>query len=203
MSPPAAGSHTWFLYPRAGCTYVGTAHYPHSGSVDTPSPSTQQIDGVMEQLNAAAPGLELRRHQVLRVYAGFLPAAEEGSAEPSDRPVIYDHAPDGGPRGLFSVSGVKYTTAREIAETTLHRAFPGLAAVGEDTGRPAPAALPQLPTAGSKITDRTAAALRAFAVDEAVVHLDDLLLRRGSWADDPRRVQGIEGALGEALTHRP
>ena len=126
-----------------------------------------------------------------------------GSAELSDRPVIHDHAAGGGPRGLFSVSGVKYTTAREVAETTLRRAFPNLAAVGEGTDRPAAAELPELPTdGGTEITEEAAATLRAFAADEAVVHLDDLLLRRGSWADDPRRVRDIEGALGNALTRR-
>ena len=38
------------------------------------------------------------------------------------KPLIHDHGANGGARGLFSVSAVKYTTARDVAEKKLGRA---------------------------------------------------------------------------------
>ena len=39
--------------------------------------------------------------------------------------MILGHGDHGGPAGLFSVSGVKYTTSRLVAEKTMRRVFPG------------------------------------------------------------------------------
>jgi glycerol-3-phosphate dehydrogenase len=204
VSAPGRGTHTWFLYPRAGLLYAGTAHHPWTGDEPTPRVDKKQIDEAIEQINAAVPRLELRRHQVLRVYAGLLPATRPDGAELSDRPVIHDHGrDDGGPAGLVSVSGVKFTTARDVAERALRRALPALPPVGSDSVRPAAAELPSLVVNDyGELPEPAAEALRRFAADEAVVHTEDLLLRRGAWADDPRRLQGVEDAVRAALRRR-
>ncbi len=138
LSAPGAASHTWFLYGRRGRIYAGTAHYPWEGDTSDPQPSRGQVDAVIEDINAAAPSLDLRRHQILRVHAGLLPATATGSSDLVTEPVIWDHGAHDGPVGLFSVSGVKYTTARDVAERTLRLVFAeGLAAVDpKQTARP-------------------------------------------------------------------
>jgi glycerol-3-phosphate dehydrogenase len=134
------------------------------------------------------------------VYSGLLPATEQGSTELTSKPLIHDHGGNGGARGLFSVSGVKYTTARDVAEKTLRRAFAGLGEIGEETGRPQGRVIPAIGAAADGNTgDNLAEAVRRFADDEAVVHLDDLLLRRGDWGDDPRTLQRTGQAVAEML----
>jgi glycerol-3-phosphate dehydrogenase len=237
LSAPQAGAHTWFLYPRRKRLYAGTAHFPCPAGTREASPSRQQIDEVIEQINAAAPGLDLRRHQVLRVHAGLLPAAARGETELTARPIIHDHGASGGPAGLVSVSGVKYTTARDVAERALGVAFAGdLPAAREAAERPPAAIWPDLAAlerlaAGAEVAGesrapaearvagetrvaaetgaddtvdsgahgRLAQRVRQLAEDEAVLHLDDLLLRRGDWGEDPERALRLGRPVAAAL----
>jgi glycerol-3-phosphate dehydrogenase len=122
VSGPDKGAHTWFLYARDGKPCAGTAYFPWEGPPGRPAPSTEQIDAVIADINAAIPDLDLQRRQVVHVEAGLLPATHPGSAQPGRRPVIHDHGRRSGPAGLISVSGVKYTTARDIAERALRLA---------------------------------------------------------------------------------
>ncbi len=208
VSAPEAGAHTWFLYPRNGRLYAGTAHVPCPEGAATGTPSHQQIDAAIDDMNAAVPGLDLRRDQVMRVYSGLLPATGRGSTELAAKPVIHDHGAGGGARGLFSVSGVKYTTARDVAEKTLRLAFAELAEIGEETERPQAREIPAIRAAMKQgsgdhlqegARDELAAAIRRFADDEAVVHVDDLLLRRGDWGADPRTLDRSGRIVGEML----
>jgi glycerol-3-phosphate dehydrogenase len=70
--------------------------------------------------NRAFPALHLTPPDVTLVHRGVVPAAEgtKGSAELRPSPAIYDHAGEGAP-GAFTVVGVKYTTARRVAERTV------------------------------------------------------------------------------------
>jgi glycerol-3-phosphate dehydrogenase len=104
--------------------------------------------------------------------------------------VIIGHRDMGGPEGLFSVSGVKFTTSRLVAEKTLRRIFPGL-----------PVFVPQSPPAAANsgrwffdyewMPDaagaETIAALKKLVEEEAVLHLDDLVLRRTGLGENHRR----------------
>jgi glycerol-3-phosphate dehydrogenase len=82
---------------------------------------------------------------------------------------------------LFSVSGVKFTTARRVAETTLRHAL-GRAVAGRDIRQQRPA--PVAPAVWScNVADIAGLepclpGLRSLIEQEAVVHLDDLVLRR-------------------------
>jgi glycerol-3-phosphate dehydrogenase len=122
----------------------------------------------------------------MRIYAGLMPTRVAQSPEPSSREVILNHQSHNGPRGLFSVSGVKFTTARHVAERTLHEIYSeaNTPAVGDNTERAevgqrcsivdglgmlGESGIKQLPTVAQ------------IARDEAVVHLDDLILRRCDW----------------------
>jgi glycerol-3-phosphate dehydrogenase len=209
VSAPGAGSHTWFLYARAGLLYAGTAHCPIPRDATWPAaapprPTNEQLDEAIEQINAAVPGLELRRHQVARMYSGLLPAQRGQSASLVRHPVIRDHgtvagAGRGAVAGLFSVSGVKYTTARDVAEQVLRRAFEPLPPIREDAARPAAALLPKLPATGDALDRDTLAALQRLADEEAAIEPDDLLLRRGGWADDPRRAEALARTVASLL----
>ncbi|MES1245470.1 MAG: FAD-dependent oxidoreductase [Acidobacteriota bacterium] len=126
LAVAAPGSQTWFLLPADGKVLAGTFYVSASpGSV----PDEEAIAAFLRELNAAVPGWDVRPEHVVRVCHGWLPARAEGSAVPASRPVVHDHGAAGGPEGLFSVSGVKLTTARAVAERALGQI---LAARGED-----------------------------------------------------------------------
>jgi glycerol-3-phosphate dehydrogenase len=85
----------------------------------------QDVPAALAALDAAAPGLGLGRAEVRRVSAGVVPQGARPQ-EPAHRDVILDHGRHGGPRGLFSVSGVKLTTARWLSRRAIARIWPVL-----------------------------------------------------------------------------
>jgi glycerol-3-phosphate dehydrogenase len=200
VSAPDPDAHTWFLYPRRGNTYAGTAHFPCATNTEFPAPSEEQIEAVIAGMNAAIPALHLSREEVVRVHAGLLPATAADSAELADRPVIQAHRDKGEATGLWSISGVKYTTARDVAETTLRKAFASLAPIADDAVRPAAADLPDVRAAVHRPEGPAGEALLRFARSEAVVHVDDLILRRGPWSDDPRLERELRHGVADALS---
>ena len=184
VEPDRPNAATYFLLPWKGRLMAGTFHAARPDGTTDARPAETEIAAMIDDLNAAVPGLDLGRDRVVRVLAGLQPAAAPGGAEPSNRPVMLDHGADGGPRGLYSVSGVKYTTARLVAEKTIGAAFPGRARALPTRPAPGPAgeaglfALPD---------DALADRLKRIVREESVVHLDDLLNRRidpADWLDD-------------------
>jgi glycerol-3-phosphate dehydrogenase len=185
VEPRRPAAPTYFCLPWKGLVLAGTSYAAMpEGSLEATA-GDAQVASFLTDLNAAVPGLKAAPDDVLQVYAGLLPARAAGTIDLSSREVIHDHGAAGGPKGLFSVSGVKYTTARLVAQKTLTRAF-GRAgsAVRPDARRPPPAAA----VGGESILDSASpldgpveqahAYLRALAEEEAVLGLDDLLLRR-------------------------
>jgi len=206
LSAPGAGSRTWFLHNRRGRIYAGTAHHPWDGDAEKPRASREEVDAMIDGINAAAPSLGLRRRQILRIHAGLLPASATGGTDLATQPLIHDHGAHHGPSGLFSVSGVKYTTSRDIAERTLRRVFPdNLAEIDpQGTARPELAALPDVKhvraaTDPDADVDDIRRQLEELVEGEAVVHADDLLLRRTAWGDDPAAAAELAGTLNTLL----
>lgn len=128
VAAPGPGAQTWFLTPcGTGQTLAGTFYVP-SGAAGSSTdlgagPREEDVTAFLGELDAALPGFGARGARVSRVLHGWLPAVADGSPEPASRPVIHDHGAAGGPEGLFSVSGVKLTTARAVAERALARVF--------------------------------------------------------------------------------
>jgi glycerol-3-phosphate dehydrogenase len=185
VEPARAAAPTYFCLPWKGLVLAGTSYAAMpEGSLDAVT-SQAQVAAFLTDLNAAVPGLEARPDDVLQVYAGLLPARAAGTTLLASREVIHDHGSARGPKGLFSVSGVKFTTARLVAQKTLTRAFVrSLRAPRSDATRPAPVA----GVCGASISDgaspldgpmeQVSARLRALAEQESVLGLEDLLLRR-------------------------
>lgn len=179
------GAQTWFLLPWKGRVLAGTFYVPlerGEGGLDD-----GHVSAFLAELNAAVPAWNVRRGEVIHVFQGRLPAEAEGSGVPLSRPVFHDHGSSGGPVGLFSVSGVKLTTARAVAEQALNRVF---AARGGRLPPPGPverpAADPPLPLdellrLASQDREAARANLRGLVERQSVVHLEDLLLRRTDW----------------------
>ncbi|HYQ70557.1 MAG TPA: FAD-dependent oxidoreductase, partial [Gammaproteobacteria bacterium] len=176
-----AGAQTFFLQSFKGRLLLGTGHAEWTGSPDAPGPDRSQLEQMLAQVNSALPGLQLRSGDMIRVFAGLLPGRGAQGQQLADRPCIIDHGRQGGVRNLFSVSGVKFTTARKVAETVLGRAVGrGVVRKHREHRRPVPvpSAVWSCSAPGDAGLEPCLPGLRDLIEQEAVVHLDDLVLRR-------------------------
>jgi glycerol-3-phosphate dehydrogenase len=204
LTPRRPRSQTFFLWPYRGRTFAGTWHAPWTGPVHDPKPPPAMVDAILAELNAAVRGLDLVPRDVLGIYAGLLPATREGTADLAVREIIHDHGAAGGPDGLFSISGVKFTTARLVAEKTLHRAFerrgrrlPPVRNVARPPARSVPGADRFSHLAG---TEPSAARglIETLMREEAASTLDDVIHRRTDWGDDPAASAAARAVLERA-----
>ena len=124
LSPPEADGAMLFVYPRGRQSFAGTWYAPWTQDAGDPgqiTPTPGQVAEFLAALNASAPGLEARAEHVVEITAGLLPAHAPGSTELIHDDLVHDHARHGGPTGLFSLTGIKYTTAPEVARHLLAR----------------------------------------------------------------------------------
>ena len=201
VEPRRPGARMYFIVPWRSRMLAGTFHAPAATDAVEPRPTEEQVTAFLDDLNAAVPGLGLRRGEVVQVYAGLLPAQREGGAEPASRETIHDHGQSGGPRGLWTVVGIKFTTARAVAAATMDKiAADGRGAPGSKGRVPRPAPAPGVgavpPGLELSVDD-----LRGLVEREAVIRSDDLLMRRmdstQSLLDRPR-AEEVARALFDA-----
>jgi glycerol-3-phosphate dehydrogenase len=184
IEPRRPAAPSYFCLPWKGLLLVGTSYAAVAEDSLEAAPGESQVAAFLADLNGAVPGLALAADDVLQVYAGLLPARAAGTVDLANREMIHDHGATGGPTGLFSVSGVKFTTARLVAQKTLRRLFGRSLPLRPDAMRP----LPVRGLCGESLKDtrspldgpaeQVSAQLRALVAQESVVRLDDLLLRR-------------------------
>ena len=186
LTPPGRPGHTYFIHNWKNRMLAGTGEIPVAAEDGNPAPRPEHIAAFIADMNDAIPELMLREQDIEHVYSGILPAT--ASLKLAGREVILDHGDRQGPAGLFSVSGVKYTTSRLVAEKAMKRIFPSSRA----ESAPPPAAA----NSGRWFFDYDwqpppnwdAGSLQALVAEEAVVHLDDLLFRRTGLGENRRRI---------------
>jgi len=193
--PPSSGSPYYFLHPWKGRLLIGTGHATRESRDPSPRPTPNEIEAFLTDVNRAFPALDLSRQEVLHVYSGLLPAEQEGSTTLAKTDRWVDHARHGGPEGLFSVQGMKFTAARSTAERGMARIFPDRVVSAENEKDFRRHQKKQSPPRGvfdyqwEPAPDGSTwrEELRQIVRQEAVVHLDDLILRRTSLGDNPVR----------------
>ena len=187
IAPKKTKAQTYFLHPWKGRLLAGTIHNPWRESADVrPQPSESQIASFIDNLNSAIPGLNLKSAEIVRTLAGVLPI-KQPETQLASREKIWDHGKKGGIKGLYSVAGVKFTTSRLVAERTLNTIFPNRHKANnippEDTAARGQFDYDWLP--GDDTT--WLQSLQKIIAEEAVIYLDDLVLRRTSLGDNPQR----------------
>ncbi len=113
------GARLFFIVPWQGRSLVGTAHLPYEAPPDAIDVTEGEIQGFLDDVNAAYPGAGLQRHEVEWVYRGLLPSDgnDMGDVQLTKSHLFQVHR---GLDGLVSVLGVKLTEARYVAEQTVH-----------------------------------------------------------------------------------
>jgi glycerol-3-phosphate dehydrogenase len=151
-----------FLVPWRGRSIVGTAYAPGEPPLAA---------GFLDEARQAFPWAGLQPADVTLVHRGRVPGTS-GGAGLWTRSRVRDHRADG-LAGLVSILGVKYTTARAMAERAVD-------AAARRAGRrlaPCRTAFTPLPHAVPLQGTLQEQARRA-AREEAAVHLEDAVLRR-------------------------
>lgn len=110
----------YFVTPWAGVSIIGTTHFEFHGSPADSLFTEQDVNEFIDEVSAALPELDLSINDVLYCHAGLTPA-ESGdgrAAGRARRSAITDHAASGA-GGLITVEGVKFTTARAVAQAAV------------------------------------------------------------------------------------
>jgi glycerol-3-phosphate dehydrogenase len=203
LSPLKGGGHNYFFHPWKNRLLVGTGEInqkllqgrpdaSRDGFLEKSPPGRETVvpaeamEKFIKDINTTVPGLNITETDIQRVYSGILPAEENGTM--TKREKIFDHSTNGGPKGLFSISGIKFTTSRLVADKTLNRVFPKAKK------------LPHEKILEKKKIKNIAFdydwdspdeedlnLLKEIVQDESVLHLSDLILRRTSLGDHPER----------------
>jgi glycerol-3-phosphate dehydrogenase len=168
-----------------------------------PEPSSELIDGFLSELRHAVPALEVGLDDVVRVYAGFVPSTRSGKLARGE--VLHDHGSAGGPKGLFSLAGAKFTTARLAADRLLSLAYGAARKTpGGPSGEGRAPSMPELSAEEFEalLEDEPAAAaayVRRIAEEESILRVEDLLLRRTDWGADPRQMAALAARVAPLI----
>ena len=120
------GSRFLFIAPWRGKSIIGTSYTVWDEKPDDLQVTTADIQDLLDQINQAYPPANLKPEDVDFVHGGLLPrtGVDSHTGEPllEKQYHIHDHAREGLP-GLLSIIGVKYTTARDVAEKAVDQLF--------------------------------------------------------------------------------
>lgn len=144
------GSRFLFTAPWRGRSMVGTWYLPFEQSPDAMTVTEAELQMCLDDINGAYPLAQLSLNDILFVHCGLLPAtgvsAKTGDVQLAKHYHLQDHAQEGMP-GLLSITGVKYTTARDVAEKAVNQ-------IGQRLGRALPGCTTaQTPLPGGDIAD--------------------------------------------------
>ena len=116
LGAPAPGGRMLTLVPWRGRAIVGTSQSATLVQPGDTAIADTELNAFIADANHAFPALKLSRADITLVHRGVVPAVQTaGGPELKPSPEILDHASDGA-AGAITVVGVKYTTARALAE---------------------------------------------------------------------------------------
>lgn len=148
------GARHLFLVPWRGVTLVGVWHKVYPGHPDAYEIAECELAAWIAEINRAYRGLDLTLDDVALGSAGLVPFGENvpdaQHLKYAHRSRIVDHARTGGPDGLVTLVGVRYTTAPVEAPEVIDR-------IAERLGqRVPPSRLAILPVRGGGFASFTA-----------------------------------------------
>ena len=177
-----------FLVPWRDRTIVGTAYAPAGEPL--------RAADFLAEVSRAYPWAGLGSEDIALVHRGRVPGHRADALQ--DRPLILDHETDDGVAGLISVLGVKYTTARGVAERVLDLAVSRLSR-RVSRCRTAETPLPEARPLDGSLEEQARCAVR----EEMALHLADAVLRRldlgSAGPPDPAALDAVARGMAEEL----
>jgi glycerol-3-phosphate dehydrogenase len=111
-----AAGRLLFALPWQGQLAIGTWHGSAPCGADAAMVTSEEFGSLLAEVNQAFPSLHLTEDDVTLVQRGVVPASGFGqNVALADRPLLREHRHDGAD-GAITLMGVKYTTARALAE---------------------------------------------------------------------------------------
>jgi len=154
-----------FVVPWEGRTLIGTDYEPAEANPSDPR-------AFLAEAERAFPWAGLGDSRVTLVHEGLVPG-RGGASGLATRPRLIDHEAEDDLPGLVSLQGVKYTTARAVAERAIDLVL-GRLGRPSVTGRTAVTPLPKARLLEGDLETRTREAVR----EEMALTLPDAVLRR-------------------------
>lgn len=113
----------FFFAPWRDTTLIGTWYFPEGVSSEAASLSEAEFKSCIGDIQSVYGAAEISGDEVTFVHLGRVPLKSRNDHR-TELPLsrhyrLIDHGRQGGPSGAYSVLGVKYTTARDVAEKTL------------------------------------------------------------------------------------
>jgi glycerol-3-phosphate dehydrogenase len=175
---PIVGGHRYiFLVPGESTTLLGTWYAPWPGG-DPEALAGRGAAALIDEFRAACPGLAISSGDILRCHWGLLPLkAGRESGRPdalASRERVIDHGAGVGPAGMFSAEGVKFTTARGVAQRVVDRM---VASLGLPRTRCRTACV-RIDDLGDTSKASPETLVRRALREEMAVRLSDLMFRR-------------------------
>jgi glycerol-3-phosphate dehydrogenase len=148
------GNRHLFMAPWRDYTLIGVHSRVYEGDPYKLTVTEEEIQGFVDEVGEACPGLGVTRDDIAVVNAGLLPFGENapGSKDLSfgKRSVLVDHGQSGGPEGLLSGMSVRWTMGRLLGEKAVDLILKKLNVAAR------PCRTAQTPLAGGDIADREA-----------------------------------------------
>ncbi len=174
------GDRQLFFVPWRDRTMVGTHYVPRRANQDEAQVRRSAAMELVGLAAAAAPGLGIAERDIALIHWGSLPLAEEWRPGAAPRlsasPSLVDYGHRGGLAGLWSLTGVKFTTALEVARWALPQILQGL--VMRSMGPGARRFGMLAPLAGAGSPQQAQAAGERAAREWLARHLEDAVFRR-------------------------
>ena len=162
------------MMPWKGRTVVGTSESSDLRQPDDQDARRDEVAAFLSEINETFPALGLKQDDVTLVHRGIVPAAvANGRISLLGQSRIIDHGVDGHGRELISVIGVKYTTARVVAERAVDLVLRKLSR----PANPCRTADTVLPKAGLEDHDPSDPIAHALG-EEMAQTLSDVVVRR-------------------------
>ena len=136
-------SSTYFAIPWNGRTLIGTRHVRCQHSSTSPNVTAEEVHEFMRDINTALGKHRIAPSDILGVFSGLLPEREGTTGKDVTllkTARVVDHGVDDGMPGLYSIVGIKWTTARAVAERAIKMANDWMCVAP----RPRPGRVPQL-----------------------------------------------------------
>ena len=122
--PRRNGPGLFFITPWRDRSVIGTVYSLYQGDPDQCQVSEEEIQRFLDEINSIYPPAQLCREEVSFAHLGLLPATSVNAAEQrvqlETRYRLINHQRRDGIDGLVSVVGVKFTTARDVAERAVN-----------------------------------------------------------------------------------
>lgn len=121
------GNRFMFIMPWGKSTLFGTSYKIFYDNVDNYSVSEELLQELLDEFNEVCPGLGLSFENISFYHRGIIPINRRVNPDMSalllENHKIIDHEISDGISGLISIVGIKYTTARYVAEKAVDLVF--------------------------------------------------------------------------------